>query len=73
VGDRKAEKAAWCYPDPTEPFTDIKNYVAFYPGSMDACLVNGEKVVPQPGGFYGGWITSNIIGPFKGNPGTQNW
>ena len=68
-----AEKAAWYYPDPTADFMEIKNYVAFYPGFMDACLVNGEKVRPQPGGFYGGWITNNIVGPFKGEPGTMFW
>jgi hypothetical protein len=51
----------------------IKNYVAFYAGLMDACYVDGEKVMPQPGGFYGGWITKNIVGPFKGEPGTMGW
>jgi hypothetical protein len=47
--------------------------MAFYPAKMDACYVNGEKVIPQPGDFYGGWITSNIVGPFKGEPGTMFW
>lgn len=72
VGNRKAEKAAWYYPDPTGPFFEIQNYVAFYPVFMDACFIDGEKVVPQPGDFYGGWITSNIAGPFKGEPGTMD-
>lgn len=73
VGQRRADRAAWYYPDPAETFEAIKDYVAFYPEPMDACMVDDEKVVPQPGGFYGGWITSKIVGPFKGEPGTANW
>jgi uncharacterized protein (DUF427 family) len=73
VDGKKAEKVAWYYPDPNQDFKDISNYVAFYPAAMDACYVNGEKVQPQPGDFYGGWITSNIVGPFKGDPGTMFW
>jgi uncharacterized protein (DUF427 family) len=73
VGDVVAEAAAWAYPDPATPFEALKDHVAFYPEPMDACLVNGERVTPQPGGFYGGWITSNIVGPFKGTPGTGFW
>lgn len=66
-------KAAWAYPDPTAPFAIIRDHVAFYAGAMDACFVDGERVVPQPGGFYGGWITSRVKGPFKGVPGSQGW
>lgn len=73
VGERRAENVAWYYPDPTPSFLPIKNYVAFYPRPMDRCLVDGEVVVPQPGGFYGGWITSDVVGPFKGEPGTMGW
>jgi uncharacterized protein (DUF427 family) len=73
VGDRVAERAAWTYPNPTPAFAVIKDHVAFYAGAMDHCLVNGEQVVPQPGGFYGGWVTGNILGPFKGGPGTAGW
>ncbi|MBN2365610.1 MAG: DUF427 domain-containing protein [Calditrichaeota bacterium] len=73
VNDRKAEKVAWFYPDPDPRYLDIKDYIAFYAGPMDACYINGEKVIPQPGGFYGGWITSNIVGPFKGKRGTLGW
>ncbi|MFN8481959.1 MAG: DUF427 domain-containing protein [Anaerolineae bacterium] len=73
VGDKTAANAAWFYPNPTPAFAGIKDYVAFYPGRMDACTVDGEPVTPQPGDFYGGWITSDIIGPFKGAPGTQGW
>lgn len=73
VGDKQVQNAAWFYPDPTPTFAAIKDYVAFYPHLMDACYVNGEKVQPQPGNFYGGWITSDIVGPFKGSPGTWGW
>lgn len=73
VGDRQAVKAAWYYLEPTPAFTAIKNYVAFYPSKMDACYVDGELVKAQPGDFYGGWITENIVGPFKGGPGTMGW
>uniref|UniRef100_UPI0030DA720B DUF427 domain-containing protein n=1 Tax=Oculatella sp. LEGE 06141 TaxID=1828648 RepID=UPI0030DA720B len=70
VGDKRAENVAWYYPDPTPSFASIKDYVAFYPGRMDACYLNGEPVQSQPGDFYGGWITNDIIGPFKGGAGT---
>lgn len=73
VAGKTAAKVAWYYPQPTDDFQAIANYVAFYPAPMDICLVDGEAVTPQPGGFYGGWITSNIIGPFKGEPGTWGW
>ena len=73
VGERRTENVAWYYPNPTPSFLPIKNYVAFYPRPMDRCLVDGEVVVPQPGGFYGGWITSDVVGPFKGEPGTMGW
>lgn len=73
VGDRRAESAAWSYPDPTQGFAAIKDHLAFYAEPMDACYVDGERVAPQPGRFYGGWITSNIVGPFKGGPGTMGW
>lgn len=73
VGDRTVENAAWYYPHPTEPFLAIANYVAVYPGKMDACYVDDERVQTQPGDFYGGWITSDIVGPFKGGQGTWGW
>jgi uncharacterized protein (DUF427 family) len=73
VGETKADKAAWYYPEPTADFITMKNYVAFYAGPMDACYVNGEKVTAQPGGFYGGWVTGNILGPFKGVTGSVGW
>jgi uncharacterized protein (DUF427 family) len=73
VGDQRAEDAAWFYPNPTPAFAAIKDYVAFYPSRMQACYVDGERVQAQPGDFYGGWITSNIVGPFKGGAGTWGW
>lgn len=73
VGDKTVANAAWYYSHPTHPYEAIANYVAFYPGKVDACLVNGERVQPQEGDFYGGWITSEVIGPFKGGPGTLGW
>ncbi|PSN20169.1 hypothetical protein C7271_03565 [filamentous cyanobacterium CCP5] len=73
VGDRQADSAAWCYPDPTERFEPIRGYLAFYPSSMDACFVGEEQVQAQAGDFYGGWITSKIVGPFKGGTGTWGW
>jgi uncharacterized protein (DUF427 family) len=67
------ERAAWSYPDPTADFRLLRDYVAFYVAQMDACFVDGERALPQPGGFYGGWITSQVAGPFKGVPGSRYW
>jgi uncharacterized protein (DUF427 family) len=64
---------AWSYPDPTSDFRLLRGHVAFYAWPFDGCFVDGERVIPQPGNFYGGWITSDIVGPFKGAPGTQFW
>jgi uncharacterized protein (DUF427 family) len=73
VAGQRAEKAAWEYPEPTPGFRAIADHIAFYPSMMDVCSIGGEVVTPQPGGFYGGWITSDIVGPFKGEPGTFGW
>ena len=73
VAPHRAKRAAWSYAHPTPAFAPIAHYVAFYAGAMDACRVGGERVTPQPGGFYGGWITPQIVGPFKGEPGTMGW
>ena len=70
---RRIEAAAWTYHSPTPGFEAIRDAVAFYPAPMDACTVDGERVSPQPGGFYGGWITADVTGPFKGEPGTMGW
>lgn len=73
VGSRRAERVAWSYPQPSVGFEAIRGHLAFYAGPMDACTVDGERVVPQPGGFYGGWITADVVGPFKGGPSTIGW
>ncbi|MDC8982596.1 DUF427 domain-containing protein [Mycobacterium marinum] len=70
---RQAARAAWTYPNPTHPFQPIAGAIAVMAAQVDRCTVNGEPVVPQPGGFYGGWITSWIVGPFKGVPGSMGW
>lgn len=73
VGDHVALNAGWFYPTPTEKFKRIQNYVAFYPSMMDSCWVDGEQVQAQQGDFYGGWITKDIVGPFKGGLGSWGW
>jgi uncharacterized protein (DUF427 family) len=72
-GEAVAPRAAWTYPEPKASFAVIADHVAVYPGPMDRCTVDGEVVTPQPGGFYGGWVTSRVVGPFKGGPGTEGW
>ena len=72
-GDRVEEDAAWAYATPSAAFEPLRDHVAFYAHRMDACFVDDELVVPQPGGFYGGWITSQVVGPFKGGPGSRGW
>ena len=73
VGERTERDAAWFYARPTPAFAAIAGYVAFYPSRMDACFVDGEQVAAQPGDYYGGWITKEIVGPFKGSAGTMGW
>ena len=73
VAGKTIEKAAWYYPNPSSRFATIEGYVAFYPSKVEACFVDEEKVAAQEGDFYGGWITSDIAGPFKGAPGTYGW
>lgn len=73
VGERRVENAVWSYPAPRAGYENLAGYLAFYPQSMDACYVDGERVTPQPGFFYGGWITADIAGPFKGEAGSETW
>ncbi len=72
-GSRVEPNAAWGYPNPSPAFAALVDSVAFFASRMDACFVGDEQVTPQAGGFYGGWITSDVVGPFKGEPGTQWW
>jgi uncharacterized protein (DUF427 family) len=72
-GGRLVERGTWTYHAPEPAFEAIRDALAFYPAPMDACYVDDERVVAQPGGFYGGWITSDIVGPFKGETGTAGW
>ena len=73
VTGRVARRAAWTYGNPTSSFAPIAGHVAFYAGLMDACFVGEERVIPQPGDFYGGWVTSNLRGTPKGSQGTMHW
>lgn len=73
AGDVTVHRGAWHYPAPRRAFERLLGMVAVYPGLMDSCDVDGEIVRPQEGGFYGGWVTSRIVGPFKGTPGTMGW
>lgn len=71
TGGRR-ERVGWSYPAPSPGFAAIREHVAFYASRLE-CFVAGERVRPQPGGFYGGWITSEVVGPFKGELGTSGW
>lgn len=73
AGDGVAASAAWTYPNPDATFRSIRGHIAFYAAAMEGCWVDGEQARPQEGGFYGGWITSHVAGPFKGPPGTIWW
>ena len=72
VSDRRAERVAWSYPDAFHGFEDIRGYFSFYPARVE-CYVNSVRVQAQPGRFYGGWITPEIVGPFKGVLGSEAW
>ena len=73
VGDQIAERAAWTYREPTAGFAELVGHWAFYAQAVDECWVDEERVAPNDGDFYGGWITANVTGPFKGGPGTLLW
>jgi len=73
TGSWRSERAGWLYRDPTPPFRSIAGYIAFYASRVDEAKVGNERVLPQPGDFYGGWITSWVVGPFKGASGTEGW
>ncbi|NDJ54749.1 MAG: DUF427 domain-containing protein [Chloroflexi bacterium] len=73
VGDKLAENAVWAYETPNSGYQPLAGYFSFYAGPFDACYVGDEQVDAQAGNFYGGWITSKVVGPFKGGPGTMGW
>jgi uncharacterized protein (DUF427 family) len=73
IGGEWIDAAAWSYAAPTPAFAEIAGHIAFYAAPFDAVTIDGEQVTPQPGGFYGGWITSREAGPFKGIPGSRFW
>ena len=69
----RTEPVAWSYPDPSPPYEALRDHLAFYPGRVDEAWVGDEQARAQAGGFYGGWITDRVRGPFKGEPGTRGW
>lgn len=73
VDSKELKNVGWSYENPTSSFQGIKSHIAFYCAPMDQCTVNGEVASPQPGGFYGGWVTSDVVGPFKGGLGSFGW
>ena len=73
AGPRRVPNVAWSYPEPFEEYEALAGYFAFFPGRVDACYVGDERVTPQPGDYYEGWITRDVVGPFKGEPGSDSW
>jgi uncharacterized protein (DUF427 family) len=73
VEDRRVLAVGWCYRQPLPGYEELEDHVAFYPGRVDAAWLDDERAQAQPGDFYGGWITAELVGPFKGAPGTAGW
>ena len=73
AGARRREAVGWTYPAPSPAYAVLRDHVAFYPGRVDAAWLDDEAVEAQPSDFYGGWITADLVGPFKGPPGTRGW
>ena len=73
IGASRLAAVGWSYPDPTAAYAALRDHIAFYAGPFDGVFVDDEQVRPQPGGFYGGWITSRVAGPFKGVDGSRFW
>lgn len=73
VGDCVEPRAAWHYPHPAPGYEQLTGHVSVYPDRMDRCTVDGVDAVGQEGGFYGGWVTPDVVGPFKGAPGSRGW
>lgn len=72
VGSHVIRRAAWTYPQPTAAYARLRDHFSFYPALVQ-CRLGDERVRPQPGGFYGGWVTAEIVGPLKGDPGSEAW
>lgn len=73
VDGKRIPRAVWWYENPSPAYQELRDHIAFYPGQVERCTVDGEVVQAQEGDFYGGWITSAVEGPFKGGPGTSSW
>ena len=73
AGDRRVVDAGWTYPEPTDAFDAIRGTWAFYAQKVDECWIDDERVTGNEGTFYGGWVTADVVGPFKGGPGTWGW
>jgi uncharacterized protein (DUF427 family) len=73
VSDQTAPRCAWFYPSPTDEYRELAGMIAFYPRRVDRCTVGDLEVRPQPGEFYAGWVTPDLVGPFKGEPGSEGW
>lgn len=73
INDKHIGRLAWAYAQPNPGYSELQDHLAFYAHKCDRCLVGGELAQPQPGNFYGGWVTSDIVGPFKGESGTWGW
>ena len=73
VGRRRVHAVGWTYPDPAPGYEALRDHIAFYPGRVDAACLGDERVQAQDSDFYGGWITADLVGPFKGPPGTRGW
>ncbi len=73
IDGRRVEAVGWSYPDPSRGYETLRDYVAFYPGRVDGAWLDDEPVQAQAGDFYGGWVTADLVGPFKGAPGTLGW
>lgn len=72
-GAGRVEHAAWTYPEPKAAYAELRDHYAFYAGRVDACFLDDERVTPQGGDFYGGWVTAEVVGPYKGEPGSEGW
>jgi uncharacterized protein (DUF427 family) len=73
VNGKRAPRAAWEYPQARKGYEMLRDHIAIYPALMEAVYVDDERIESQQGDYYGGWITSNVRGPFKGGPGTRGW